>query len=246
MAPILYLVRHGEGKHNLNNSHHLRDAHLTDRGKDQCRHLRDTFPYRDDVSLILASPLRRTIQTAAHAFHPGLEKRQIPFILVPRAQEISKQACDIGQDCDVLKAEIPQLIASGAPEFDQANLDITLLEDGWNSKFGQKGIYAPTSEAVRRRAAELRTWLWKLPHEHVVLVTHGAFLHYLTEDWSLYDRQRGTAYRNCEYRRFTFTEDSTESEAHLLEVGGSSTKIGRPLGVDAHVLQEIEEVEGAK
>ncbi|KAJ5541087.1 hypothetical protein N7494_006163 [Penicillium frequentans] len=243
MAPILYLVRHGEGEHNLNNSHHFRDAHLTDTGKDQCRDLRDTFPYHDDISLILASPLRRTIQTAAHAFHLALKKRQVPFALVPKAQEISKQACDIGQDCDVLKAEIPQLIASGAAGFDQANLDTSLLEDGWNSK---KGIYAPTSEAVRSRAAELRTWLWKLPHKHVVLVTHGAFLHYLTEDWSLYDRQRGTAYRNCEYRQFTFTDESTESEAHLLEVGGNSTKIGRPLGVDAQVLQEIEEVEGAK
>lgn len=118
----------------VQNSHHLRDAHLTDTGKDQCRDLRDNFPYHDDVSLILASPLRRTIQTAAHAFHPGLEKRQIPFILVPKAQEISKQACDIGQDCDVLKAEIPQLIALGAPGFDQANLDTSLLQDGWNSK----------------------------------------------------------------------------------------------------------------
>lgn len=120
----------------LQNSHHLCDAHLTDTGKDQCRDLRDTFPYHDDVSLILASPLRRTIQTAAHAFHPGLEKRQIPFILVSKAQEISKQACDIGQDCDILKAEIPQLIASGAPAFDQVNLDTSLLEDGWNSKVG--------------------------------------------------------------------------------------------------------------
>ncbi|KAJ5760397.1 hypothetical protein N7520_007553 [Penicillium odoratum] len=243
MPPILYLVRHGEGEHNVNDSHHLRDAHLTETGKTQCRDLRDNFPYHDEVSLILASPLRRTIQTAAHSFQPVLEKRQVPFVLVPKAQEISKQPCDIGQDSDVLKAEIPGLITPGAACFDQANLDTSLLEDGWNSK---KGIYAPTSAAVRKRAAELRTWLWRLPHEHVVLVTHGAFLHYLTEDWTFYDRQRGTGYRNCEYRRFTFTEDSSSTEAHLLEVGGSSVKVDRPLGVDIHVLHEVEEVEAAK
>jgi hypothetical protein len=98
--------------------------------------LSDSFPYHDDLSLILASPLRRTIQTAAHAFHSALEKRQIPFVLVPKAQEISKRPCDVGLDCDVIKAEVPHLIASGAAAFDQAKLDTSLLEDGWNSKIG--------------------------------------------------------------------------------------------------------------
>lgn len=86
------------------------------------------------MSLVLSSPLRRTIQTAAYAFQPVLEQRQVPFILVPKAQEISKQACDTGQDCDVLNNEITQLIAQGAAGFDQANLDTSLLEDGWNCK----------------------------------------------------------------------------------------------------------------
>lgn len=55
----------------------------------------------------------------------------------------------------------------------------------------------------------------------------------------------GTAYHNCEFRRFTFTEDSTEGEAHLREIGGTATKKERPLGVHAHLLHEIEEVENA-
>ncbi|KAJ5643480.1 uncharacterized protein N7484_005987 [Penicillium longicatenatum] len=220
MPPALYLVRHGQGEHNLHDSHHLRDAHLTDTGKNQCRDLRDSFLYHDDLSLILASPLRRTIQTAAHAFHPALEKRQIPFVLAPKAQEISKRPCDVG------------LIVM----FSWLRYQLT---GGWlgNSK---KDLYVPTTGAVRRRAAQLRVWLWQLPHEHVLLVSHGSFLHYLTEDWSFY----ATAYRNCEYRRFTFTEDSTESEAYLLEVGRTSAKIGRPLGVDADLLLDLQEVEG--
>ena len=36
---------------------------------------------------------------------------------------------------------------------------------------------------MQKRAAALRCWLWKRPEEHIALVTHGAFLHYLTEDW---------------------------------------------------------------
>lgn len=36
---------------------------------------------------------------------------------------------------------------------------------------------------MQKRAAALRCWLWKRPEENIALVTHGAFLHYLTEDW---------------------------------------------------------------
>jgi len=48
----------------------------------------------------------------------------------------------------------------------------------------QAGEYEASLEAVQKRAAALRVWLWKRPEEHIVLVTHGAFLHYLTEDWT--------------------------------------------------------------
>lgn len=29
----------------------------------------------------------------------------------------------------------------------------------------------------------MRKWLWNREEKEIVLVTHGAFLHYLTEDW---------------------------------------------------------------
>jgi hypothetical protein len=31
----------------------------------------------------------------------------------------------------------------------------------------------------------------------VIIVTHGAFAHFLTEDWDVEDPMIGTAYRNC-------------------------------------------------
>jgi len=48
----------------------------------------------------------------------------------------------------------------------------------------QKGEYEASVEAVEKRAAALRCWLWNRPEENIALVTHGAFLHYLTEDWT--------------------------------------------------------------
>jgi hypothetical protein len=42
-----------------------------------------------------------------------------------------------------------------------------------------------------------------------------------------------------------FTEDSDVQESHLRECGSSREKQGRPVGLDAHVIHEIEEVEKA-
>lgn len=57
--------------------------------------------------------------------------------------------------------------------------------------FFQKGFYAPHPEAVRARAAALRVWLYGLEAQHVVLVTHGGFLHCLNEDGTVSDPKKG-------------------------------------------------------
>jgi hypothetical protein len=38
----------------------------------------------------------------------------------------------------------------------------------------------------------MRTLIYNSPESHVALVTHGGFLHYLTEDWSGYVKANGT------------------------------------------------------
>lgn len=104
-------------------------------------------------------------------------------------------------------------------------------------------MYEASYKAVDARAAALRAWLYQRPEKNIVLVSHGAFLHYFSEDWTFFDGAKGTAYENCEYRQFTFTEQSNEKEAHLIEHGGMKVKQGRPAGVHAHVLSGIDEVE---
>ena len=107
---------------------------MTETGKAQCQDLQNKFPFHQEVELIIASPLRRTVQTAAYTFAPELEKRQIPIVLVPNAQEISSLSCDIGHDAATVKAEAPKLIADAAPAWNAANLDTLLVEESWNSK----------------------------------------------------------------------------------------------------------------
>lgn len=122
----------------MQNANHLRDPLLTAMGKEQCLQLRKEFPFAKDISAVLASPLQRTIQTAAWTFGPELERRQLPFILVPNAQEISGFQCDYGWDEIFVKSSAPELIREAAPGFDEANIDTTLVSGEWNSKVGAR------------------------------------------------------------------------------------------------------------
>jgi hypothetical protein len=100
-------------------------------------------------------------------------------------------------------------------------------------------------------------------------VSHGAFLHYLTEDWTGDDPKRGvcllllllpssrhkssrklilnncagTAYLNCEVRQFTFTPGSNGDEAHIMETEkGKKLRQSDALEGDSTILAELETV----
>ena len=83
---------------------------------------------------MLASPLRRTIQTASLSFGPVLEKKEVPFILLPFLQEISDIGCDIGSSPDELKQLVPKLLAEDHVKFDLSKIDFSEVNEGWNDK----------------------------------------------------------------------------------------------------------------
>ena len=170
MAPVIHCVRHAQGYHNLSaKNHSIHDPRLTKVGEQQCRDLLAAFPHHKSVELLVTSPLRRTVYTTLISFEPVLEKG-VQIIALPEAQETSDVPCDTGSGPSVLHAEM-----SGLP------LDLSLVHDGWNNKVGK---WAPTSEAIIARAKEARKWLKERPEKEIVLVTHGGYLHYFTEDWS--------------------------------------------------------------
>lgn len=109
------------------------DPTLTDKGKAQCRSLRDSFKYHDIINLVLTSPLRRTIQTAALSFGPIL-KRDVQFLAVPEAQEVGDHGSDTGLSPQELKEELPRLFQEGELEFDIGKLNLDAVKEGWNNK----------------------------------------------------------------------------------------------------------------
>jgi len=117
-----------QGFHNLSTANHvLPDPLLTELGQEQCRTLRDTFPYHDRVELVTASPLRRTLYTALLGFEPVFHARRgMKLIALPEAQETSDVPCDCGSDPEALRREFVE--EKGLP------VDLERVEEGWNSK----------------------------------------------------------------------------------------------------------------
>ena len=161
-----------------------RDPGLTPKGENQCATLSSAFPLHGHISQIFASPLQRTIATAYLAFKPSLQNGHcVPQILaLPDAQETSEWPCDTGSE----PADLQRIC-------DEAGwkVDLSLVPKGWNDK-GWDGRWAPTARAIMARARDARRTIREAVAEmqkrgeespQVVLVSHGGFLHYFTEDW---------------------------------------------------------------
>lgn len=160
MPPTVHCIRHAQGYHNLSpeNEHKYRDPDLTELGREQCRRLRDCFPYQDDVEFILVSPIRRTIQTALIGLEPAIQKKGLKLRLVPRAQETSAKPSDTGSDLHTLRDEFGDC------------LDSERMDDNWNKNVGE---WKMDSESIERRVVELRKYIHGLNYNQVVLVAHG-------------------------------------------------------------------------
>ncbi|EAU33827.1 conserved hypothetical protein [Aspergillus terreus NIH2624] len=216
MPPIVHCVRHAQGVHNISVANHvIHDPLLTDLGNEQCRQLRDRFPFHDRIDLVTASPLRRTIYTALQSFEPVFQRRpDLKLVLLPDAQETSDVPCDTGSDPADLRREI---------DAKQLPVDAEYVHDGWNNK---EGRYAPTTHAIKERARACRRWLKARPEKEIVLVTHGGFLHYFTEDWEDSSKFQGTGWTNTEYRTYTFSaeEHTDDLEGYPLD-GDNATLV---------------------
>lgn len=246
MPPVIHCVRHGQGFHNVGaGCYNLPDPRLTPLGEEQNMALRKTaFSDQSKMSLILASPLCRTLQSAYLVFQPALttsSKCHPEIIAIPDAQETSDDPCDVGTDPSVLRKVVAE---SKWP------VDLSLVKDGWNIK-ALGTHYSPESNAIAARAQEARIFIRqkirKLIEQgdtdpQVALVTHGGFLHYFTGDWEDSWLNPGTGWRNCETRSYVFEQDvmtDTDVEARLTETMESRLTRGKENSMPAREEQAV-------
>ena len=211
---IIHCVRHAQGFHNLNAANHaLPDPSLTPLGEAQCKALSSlfmpSFNKAPKITHIVASPLRRTLYTALLSF-PALISSGLKVIALPEIQETSDLPCDTGSSLEKLQKEFSEGEYEG-------KLDLHLITPGWNNK---QGRWSPASHAIEARALDARVFLLNLskennPHSEdreIIVVTHGGYLHYLTEDWDGYGKFTGTGWANTEFRSYELDAQARMTE----------------------------------
>lgn len=212
MAPTIHLVRHAQGYHNLSiENEAIHDPDLTPLGEEQCAAVRDAFIHHDKITRLVASPLRRTLHTCVKAFG---EDHLYPILALDILQEVSGSPCDTGSDATKLAEEFgPRAEVRG-------------LAPNWTDK-GPESKFEPTLEKLTARARQSRQVIRSLlsnmnGDEHIVVVTHGCFLHFLTDDWYGIPTKSTTGWRNCEYRSYQFADPTgTDEDAALKETADS-------------------------
>lgn len=218
MAPVITLVRHAQGFHNLHRQMYRDDQTkidptLTDLGKNQCLDVRTQFPHHDKVSHILVSPLFRTIETGYYCFKPAID-RGIKITAMPEVTANSGEGCNRGHAPE-------EIIAWAKETFGNDVLDeesFRWLVPYWYEK--SEGLYENNDSKLRMRASVARQIIQRWASSagddaHIVVVSHWEFLPYLVgEDMG----NPGPRWTNAEWRSYTI-EVRADGEPTLVRMG---------------------------
>lgn len=172
MAPILHLVRHAQGLHNVPPyDDDLIDPALTAVGEAQCNQLWKDFPFHSQLTHLAASPMQRALQTCIQSF--GKDKLNTPVVALDMLQETSDAPNDTGSTVETLHTKFGDLV------------DLTSVSAEWMDK-RKGGQFACEIDQVVHRASIARKMLHCLlkgSDGHIAAVSHGGFLHFLSDDW---------------------------------------------------------------
>lgn len=170
MAPTIHIVRHGEAAHNIAGAKPgLVDPELTLEGYRQCGKLREVFPYGSQVKHVVASPMARAVQTALLA---AVSDETGPPKLLDSLQEVY----GYGSSLDKLR----EVFGDG--------IDLDNVCADWTKKDDDGSVFYPDWDRLIERARRARRFVSSLVNNgddnaHIIVVTHGAFVHFVTEDW---------------------------------------------------------------
>ena len=253
MHPIIEVMRHAEAEHNIMGPQ-VRDPHLTARGRRQTRHVGACYPHHNRIACVVASPMRRTIETALWAFAlPGADhnwKRfptRMRITLLPELQEINATPSGTG-------SPVADLVQEYGDVIDVTHLSTNRVGNQWFRK-DRHTLSSPDPEKVEERARQARSWLHDLARTinaasgantastddgvfadapRIVVVTHGEFAHWLTEDFGGITNLTNTGFGYAEVRSYRFAVDDKGGIAEpvtLLETPWSAASHGTLAGI---------------
>ena len=109
----------------------------------------------DRVSVVLCSPLKRTLQTAHFGLKP-LAKRDMKIVAWPKLREWGTARCCTGSPLTQLKK-----IAADCENGENVPMDLSLIQEGWETPNDPE----PKEVGRAARAEHVRKELWKLGHQ---------------------------------------------------------------------------------
>ena len=182
------------------------------------------FELAQRIELIVASPMRRTMQTAQETMGWLIEKG-VPVALRAEWQENSAKPCDTGTDIEVMSKEWSQL--------DWSNVDPLFPS--------KTGLFEFSKDGLTKRGIEARRWLKNRPEKVIAVVSHAGFLR-VGVSYCQYD--------NADFRVFEFV-DGDEDDAvggRLVEWklteergGGLGKSLKGKFGWETQTFPEIDE-----
>mmetsp|Transcript_15236 Transcript_15236/g.20021 ORF Transcript_15236/g.20021 Transcript_15236/m.20021 type:complete len:277 (-) Transcript_15236:162-992(-) len=250
----VFFVRHGEGEHNVffkrgdRQGAKILDPPLTELGKKQAVDIAHTeHPILKDVrvDLIVSSPLRRTVQTAALMFKNTLIEEHsdanevkcaapTKILLHPDIQETGDIECDTGRPFHEMWDEVA---SSLRPEMSlRKEMFSTELLEANPRWYIKEGDYAHNGKSIRERLCRFTKWLQGRPETTIVVVGHhNAFLAMLE-----------CSFMNCEVREYALGKVRNSDKDHIKGILESWSLIQPPLvgtsteGLDKEEIEHIE------
>ena len=183
----IYCIRHGIARHNIlypmiqeqayRGKENI-DTKLTEVGKKQAEKLKEIWYERNEVELVITSPLSRTLETASILF----KDTKVPIL----AQELLREY-PLGIDTPNKRASRTELIKK-YPEVDFSYI-LSNIDPLW------KEHETELPENLKKRVQQTKEWLHQRPEKIIALVGHSTFLHELL--YNKFDNNETTQLQHC-------------------------------------------------
>jgi broad specificity phosphatase PhoE len=194
MEKTIYFIRHGTALHNINYKTMgesafttTRDTPLVEKGISDAKLLNSTWINKDNIELIIVSPLTRTLDTANIIFdnHPA------PIIALDCLKEHpqSHHICNRMSDKDCLIAKFPRIDFSN---ISQEDLD-------WSDNIKSSHI---ESILIEKRINILKEWLRNREEKTIAVVGHNSYFNMILNGRADYNIK--TELKHCYPYEVTF------------------------------------------
>ena len=166
MSKYLYLIRHGKALHNELfekmgvNAFRIKDtidSSLTKQGHEQSIHLGQTWEIKDEIELVLVSPLTRALETAVNIFGNNTPIVCQEFL---REYPIGEDTCNKRSDTNLLIKNFPTI------DFSHIHSQTDTL---WNHK-------GESIKELDKRIQTMISYIKNRPENKIAIVGHGSYI----------------------------------------------------------------------